>query len=44
MKNSKGNQRVVKSMLVDDEVISGNLLPVYPPRKEPVNVIATLEG
>jgi cellobiose phosphorylase len=27
-KNPKGNQRVVKSMLVDGEVISGNLLPV----------------
>ena len=38
MNNPKGNQRGVKSMLVDGEVISGTFPPVYPRRKETVNV------
>jgi cellobiose phosphorylase len=44
VKNPKGNQRGVKSMRVDGEVVSGNLLPVYPPQREPINVIVFLEG
>ena len=44
VRNPKGKQRGIKSMLVDGKLVSGNLLPVYPQRTESINVIASLEG
>ena len=44
IKNPKSKQRGVKRLVVDGRQIAGNLLPVMPPRAEPVRVEAVLEG
>ena len=44
VRNPKGRQRGVKQLLVDGEVVPGNLLPAREPRPEPIRVEAVLEG
>jgi cellobiose phosphorylase len=44
VKNPNGKQRGVRSLLVDGERIATNVLPVCPPRPNPIRVEAVLEG
>ena len=44
VRNPKGKQRGVKRLRVDGKEIAGNLLPVRPPRAEPIRVEAVIEG
>jgi cellobiose phosphorylase len=44
VKNPKGVQRGVSSLTVDGKVVPGNLLPILPPRSEPIRVVAVMAG
>ena len=44
VKNPHGKQQGVKRLVVDGEVVPGNLLPLREPRPEPIRVQAVLEG
>ena len=44
VRNPKGKQKGVRRLLVDGREVAGNLLPVLPPRSEPIRVEAVLGG
>ena len=44
VKNPHGKQQGVTRLIVDGEVVQGNLLPLREPRPEPIRVQAVLEG
>jgi cellobiose phosphorylase len=43
VRNPKGKQCGVKSLVVDGKKILGNVLPVLPPQAKPIRVVAVLE-
>ncbi len=44
VKNPNGKQRGVMKLLVDGQKVPSNILPICPPRPEPIRVEAVLEG
>jgi hypothetical protein len=44
IKNPYGHQAGVTRLIVDGQEVSGNVLPVQPPRPEPIRVEGILEG
>jgi cellobiose phosphorylase len=44
VKNPNGKQRGIRKLLVDGQKIAGNILPICPPRPEPIRVEGVLEG
>ena len=44
VKNPNAKQRGVRRLLVDGQKIASNILPICPPRPEPIRVAAVLEG